>query len=388
MLKISRLSMLLAAVFFGASAPALAQTTETYTAYILGLQSVGALVGNERIGAVQGGTSKATSPQQILGMINGDCSFSASIICTKTNGVAFAPSATINALNAGNINAGVLGSTYGGAGTVNGALKGDGTGNVSKAGCSDLAGVAPSCGTDATNASNINTGFLNLSRLAAPLTSPTVSGNTSQLATVATGTKTANHAATWDVNGNIQDGGVSSGTVTEQKNTAGAGLVTSGNCDNTSTNASSPCQFAVTAGQVPGTATNDNASSGNVGEIIQCNNTVSGMSSGVPFNFCSIVLTPGDWDVSGLMMMTGSPWTVQVVEFGISTTSLTMPSTTGTLAAFAGPFVQYYNVSLAITPYRITVATSTTTTIYAVGDVTWNAGGGSMAARIEARRVR
>jgi hypothetical protein len=35
------------------------------------------------------------------------------------------------------------------------------------------------------------------------------------------------------------------GTVTEQKNTAGAGLTTSGNCDNTSTNASSPCQYAL-----------------------------------------------------------------------------------------------------------------------------------------------
>lgn len=36
------------------------------------------------------------------------------------------------------------------------------------------------------------------------------------------------------------------GTVTEQKNTAGAGLSISGNCDNTSTNASSPCQYTAT----------------------------------------------------------------------------------------------------------------------------------------------
>ena len=34
-----------------------------------------------------------------------------------------------------------------------------------------------------------------------------------------------------------------SGTVTEQKNTAGAAMTTSGNCDNTSTNAGSPCQY-------------------------------------------------------------------------------------------------------------------------------------------------
>lgn len=35
------------------------------------------------------------------------------------------------------------------------------------------------------------------------------------------------------------------GTVTEQKNTAGAGLSISGNCDNTSSNAGSPCQYAL-----------------------------------------------------------------------------------------------------------------------------------------------
>jgi hypothetical protein len=37
------------------------------------------------------------------------------------------------------------------------------------------------------------------------------------------------------------------GTVTEQKNTAGAALAISGNCDNTSTNASSPCQYSLAA---------------------------------------------------------------------------------------------------------------------------------------------
>jgi hypothetical protein len=35
------------------------------------------------------------------------------------------------------------------------------------------------------------------------------------------------------------------GTVIEQKNTASTGLVTSGNCDNTTTNASSPCNYAL-----------------------------------------------------------------------------------------------------------------------------------------------
>jgi hypothetical protein len=41
-------------------------------------------------------------------------------------------------------------------------------------------------------------------------------------------------------------GSVGLGSVTEQKNTASGGLVTSGNCDNTTTNASSPCNYALT----------------------------------------------------------------------------------------------------------------------------------------------
>src|SRR6185312_4510011 len=55
---------------------------------------------------------------------------------------------------------------------------------------------------------------------------------------------TTGHVATFaDATGKvIQDGGApSGGTVTEQKDTASVGIAQSGNCDNTSTNASSPC---------------------------------------------------------------------------------------------------------------------------------------------------
>lgn len=42
------------------------------------------------------------------------------------------------------------------------------------------------------------------------------------------------------------------GTVTEQKNTAGNGLSISGNCDNTTSNAASPCQYAISTITGPG----------------------------------------------------------------------------------------------------------------------------------------
>lgn len=77
-------------------------------------------------------------------------------------------------------------------------------------------------------------GTLSTARMGAPFTNGTASGNTSQFATVLAGTKTTGHVATWDANGNIQDGGaVGSGTVTSV--TCGTGLsggtfTTSGTC--------------------------------------------------------------------------------------------------------------------------------------------------------------
>jgi hypothetical protein len=60
---------------------------------------------------------------------------------------------------------GVLPAANGGAGTITGALKANGSGTVSQAACSDLSGVAASCSTDATNASNISSGNLNAARM-------------------------------------------------------------------------------------------------------------------------------------------------------------------------------------------------------------------------------
>lgn len=72
-----------------------------------------ALSGTELVYVVQGGGDRKATPAQFAtyfqGLITGDCSISGNaIVCTKTNGVAFAPSATIDTTNATNIASGSL----------------------------------------------------------------------------------------------------------------------------------------------------------------------------------------------------------------------------------------------------------------------------------------
>jgi hypothetical protein len=50
-------------------------------------------------------------------------------------------------LSVGDVNTGVLGATHGGAGSVTGALKGNGSGTVSQAACADLSNGATGCST-------------------------------------------------------------------------------------------------------------------------------------------------------------------------------------------------------------------------------------------------
>jgi len=73
---------------------------------------------------------------------------------------------TLAAGSASNLNSGTLAAARGGAGTINGVLAANGSGVVSQGTCAGLSGVAASCSTDATNATNIASGTLNSARLA------------------------------------------------------------------------------------------------------------------------------------------------------------------------------------------------------------------------------
>jgi hypothetical protein len=106
-----------------AIAPLAALAQPPQPAYVSGNLTTGGLVKGAANRVVQSGN------------LSGDCTTSGSlaVICLKTNGVSFAASATTDATNAANITSGVLGSSRGGAGSVSGILKANGSGVVSAA---------------------------------------------------------------------------------------------------------------------------------------------------------------------------------------------------------------------------------------------------------------
>lgn len=83
------------------------------------------------------------------------------------------------------------------------------------------------------------------------------------------------------------------------------------------------------AGQIPGTATNDDAAAGMVGEYVDASLAVGGaipLTTNTPADVLSLSLTPGDWNVWGSigLVLTGS--TTTVIRAWLSTTSATDPA--------------------------------------------------------------
>jgi hypothetical protein len=74
----------------------------------------------------------------------------------------------LTSLNASNLGSGTVAAARGGAGTITGALRGNGSGVVTQAACGDLSNAAASCNTDTTNATNIAAGTLAVARGGVP----------------------------------------------------------------------------------------------------------------------------------------------------------------------------------------------------------------------------
>lgn len=147
----------------------------------------------------------------------------------------------------------------------------------------------------------------------------------------------------------------------------------------------------VLPGQVKGTATNDDAAAGYVGEYKEAalafGSAVS-ISSGVVGNLGSVSLTAGEWDVS---LMVGYVWgaaTVSNLSGSISLTSATLETDPGryTIKLHGGRTVGTATETVETVPYRFKL--SGTTTVYGVYSAAFSAGTASVFGLLRARRVR
>jgi hypothetical protein len=141
-------------------------------------------------------------------------------------------------------------------------------------------------------------------------------------------------------------------------------------------------------GQIPGTATNDSASAGNVGQVIS-SNIASGsaitLATGTTSNLTSLSLTAGDWDVWVYAYFVPGG-TVSLLDVGVSQTSATLGFANGDFTQIAYPGLTLGNTTtVGVGPSRVSLAS--TTTVFGVVQATF---GTSCTAYglMRARRVR
>ncbi len=144
---------------------------------------------------------------------------------------------------------------------------------------------------------------------------------------------------------------------------------------------------------VKGTATNDSAAAGNVGEVISSvilTASSVAMTTATPANITSISLTAGDWDVWGSIWTNLNAATIPSRLIGsINTTTGTLSTTPAlgtSLSQIDTVATAGDNIVLSIPGTRISL--SGTTTIYLVGQINFTINTAALYGNIIARRER
>ena len=149
---------------------------------------------------------------------------------------------------------------------------------------------------------------------------------------------------------------------------------------------------ARTNGHQNGTATNDNAAAGELGEIVSASVAAPGsaITASTPINITSITLSAGDWDVFGYVAFAPAAAT-SVTQYlaSVSTTSATIDVTTpfafnqqSTAAQVPGGLT----TTIITGPVRVSVASNTT--VFIVARSIFTASTMTAYGGIRARRVR
>lgn len=146
--------------------------------------------------------------------------------------------------------------------------------------------------------------------------------------------------------------------------------------------------MTVSAG-IKGTATNDSATAGNVGQVSTSTVTIASgtsLTTATAANIRTLSLTAGDWMVSGNVNFGATTATVTGTSAGISSTSATLP-TDGT-EVYSGVQVTVVSETDSVTLPAKEISLASTTTIYLVGKSTFSAGSVKAGGSITAVRIR
>lgn len=153
----------------------------------------------------------------------------------------------------------------------------------------------------------------------------------------------------------------------------------------------------VSAANLIGTATNDNAGVGKVGEFVTAtlaSGSAISLSTTVTSNIVSISLTAGDWDVSAFMNFNLTGATGTLFQGGPSLTTGTLPTQSGgaglgtdALASYPVPITGLTgDLVLDSGPIRVSIAA--TTTVFLTENATFTIGTCTGFGTLRARRVR
>lgn len=170
--------------------------------------------------------------------------------------------------------------------------------------------------------------------------------------------------------------------------TPSAGVGTNLTALNASNLGSGTVPAARTNGHQNGTATNDNAAAGEIGELLT-GTAAPALTTNTPANCGQVSLTAGDWDVYAWSLFSGAGATVTSdVRLGINSVSATLP------AAAPFQFFEFRNAAgitdflfaPSLGPFRVSL--TATTTYYCVAQATFVTSTFGANGGIRARRAR
>ena len=149
----------------------------------------------------------------------------------------------------------------------------------------------------------------------------------------------------------------------------------------------------IPVGQIPGTTTNDNASAGNVGEVLSttvATGSAVSLTTATGADIATVSLTAGDWDCRGVVTRNlGATTSVTILSQGISTGSTgVMPAlgTTNVTQFTTAANVMVNQPQHTVGPTRLSL--SATTTARLVAKDTFTVSTDAAFGQIECRRVR